>query len=563
MGARAAFATIARPDAPEAMTHLVRTLAAALVLFGGMSVAASAEAQWLVVRAGVGEPSDDERATAAALRDALRDDGVNLLEDASAATTFSATVSRERAVLEADRIAELVDAVRVLEEHVAMRRREAALEAAEHVRELSVGVAEALEEQREVAQRLFDACIAEAWLHVQLGEGESARSDLRRCRESYPDIAVDAHAMSSQVYDLVVEIDAELAARPAFQITVTGADAGCELSLDGRRRAVAPAAIEGVFSGEHRLEIECAGMRRTRIHSVLLGAADLTIDVDPAFDDALRTAGGVWLDYESAAHLGAHRATDARALGRALSASDVVLVAMGGSSVRLDRIDVASGEVTASVTLPLPLDGPGAATALREGHGAGRTDGTLPAAGHDDTGLVVGLTLLGVGVASIGAAWGTYAWRYDLGQSVYDVAPGTPAHADRLAARDAATPVPYTLGSIGALAATVSLPFWLPETNEFPWWSAIPAAAGAALLGVGIYQYTGDGRCVDLRNGCAQTYATTLSGTLWLESSIPLLAVPVVYLFRLLVGPSTPVTAASASIDVTSEHAVITVGGAY
>lgn len=545
-------------------------LAVAILAAGAALAARPVSAQWLVVRAGVGEPTAEETARAAAVRDALGRAGETTLADGVAATQASSLLSRERTVLEADRIAELVDAVRILEEHVAMRRREAALEAAGRVRELSVGVAEALEEQREVAQRLFDACVAEAWLHLQLGEGESARADLRRCRESYPDIAVDAHAMSSQVFDLIGEIDAELATRPAFQIRIEGVPAGCELSLDGRRRAVAPAAIEGVFSGEHRLEVECAGMRRTRIHSVLLGAADLSLSIDPAFDDALRTAGGVYFDYASVADVRARHRADARALASGLGASDVVVITAEGESTRLERIEVSSGRLTGTTTLAAaaaPEAVAAAVTELVEGRGAGGASDEaasgVAGAGVDGA-LVAGLTLAAVGVASIGAAWGTYSWRYDLGQRVYEVAAGTPEHAARLRTRDDATPVPYALGTIGALAATVSLPLWLPETSEFPWWSAIPGAAGAALVAVGIYQYTGDGRCVDLRNGCAQTYSTALSGTLWLESGVPLLAVPVVYAFRALVGTSGgAVTAPSASLDVTAERAVVTVGGAF
>lgn len=540
-------------------TWLAFLLCVLLTMVGAS--AGRASAQWLVVRSGVGEPTAAETEATALVRAALADRGATVVADATAATAASSALSRERTVLDADRIAELVDAVRILEEHVAMRRREAALEAAEHVRELSTGVAEALEEQREVAQRLFDACVAEAWLHVQLGEGEAARADLRRCRESYPDIAVDAHAMSSQVFDLIGEIDAELATRPAFQITVEGPRAGCELSLDGRRRAVAPAVIEGVFAGDHRLEVECAGMRRTRIHRVLLGAADLTVSIDPAFDDALRTSGGVYFDYASAADVSARRVADARALGAALEASDVVVLTAGGATLRLDRIDVQSGRVVGTASLVLPGTSEGAAsaaTALAEGRGAADPDDGHAGAGGAgvDAALVAGLVLMSVGVASVGAAWGTYSWRYDLGQRVYQVAPGSPEHRQRLADRDAATPVPYALGTIGALAATASLPLWLPETSEFPWWSLIPGAAGAALIGVGIYQYTGDGRCVSLADGCAQTYATALSGTLWLESGVPLLSVPIVYLFRALALPS-----ATASVDAGPDHAVVTVGG--
>lgn len=561
-------------DRPPTSRTSSRARRAASALFAAVVLAASpagASAQWLVVRAGVGEPSGDERALAAALRGALEDAGRAVLPDPTAAAQASTLLSRERTVVEADRIAELVDAVRVLEEHVAMRRREAALEAAERVRELSSGVAEALEEQREVAQRLFDACVAEAWLHIQLGEGESARTDLRRCREAYPDIAADPHAMSSRVFDLITEIDRELAARPAFQIRVEGPPAGCEISLDGRRRAVAPAPIEGVFSGEHRLEVECAGLRRTRIHSILLGAADLTVSIDPAFDDALRTAGGVWLDYASASGGAARRTADARVIGRALGASDVVLVTMGASSARLDRVEIESGRVSAATSLALPHDETSlarAAAALVAGEGAGddAPDAT-PTGGGPDGGLVAGLALAAVGLASVGAAWGTYAWRYDLGQRVYEVAPGSAEHARRLADRDAATPVPFALGTLGSLAAIVSLPLWLPETEEFPWWSALPAAAGAALVGVGIYQYTGDGRCVALTDGCAQTFSTTLSGTLWLASGLPLLAVPIVYAFRALVGHAPAgapaVTSASARIDASPHHVVIDVGGRF
>lgn len=253
---------------------------------------------------------------------------------------------------------------------------------------------------------------------------------LEECRELHPEVPINPTMVAPPVVELLRAIDAERARRPTVTITYTGVPDGCVLRLDGTDRAVAPDPIAGVESGTHRLELSCEGLRRTRVRRLVVGTEDVVLELEPRFDDVLRTEARVELDYQTAVDEHDFRLRDALTIAGIVNASVVVLVSDTVEGIRLDRIDTVDGSVTATVLAsPTALSGAGtlaAATALVEQRNADLTgevpavvtsaeeatdssDGvsTVPgAAGPDDSELLVGLGIClatsGVGLVLMG-----------------------------------------------------------------------------------------------------------------------------------------------------------------
>jgi len=548
-----------------------------------------AQERWAVVGAGTGAPGPAARSARAALAEALAGTGLAVATEAEVALRIDDVHSTEPGVIESDRIEELRAAVTSLEEHAALRQREAARTEVDRIRALSEGLSADLAEQNEVAEGLFAACIAEAWLHIQLREREEARQLLAQCRELHPDLTVNPLTVAPPVAEMLRSIDDELARRPTYALTCAGVPSGCELRLDGRRRAVAPAPIEGIVPGVHRVEFVCEGMPRRRVHRVVLGAEDRTLRFDPRFDAALVTRSGVEADVrlehptEDAARR--HRVEDALTVAGLLEVATIVLASEEPRGLRLDRLDVAARRVIASVIVdPGALGGSTllrAASALLDGESVDLSgaearaiapwpEGILEVAarggaptGGDDAGAVVaGALLAGVGALSYAAGWGAYARAYDLGLQTIAVAdPATsPTWRGWQAERSTLLGAVYGLGIAGAAVWTAALPLWLPEASgEVPWWSWV--TGGVGLLGVipAALALEGNGRPRALATPSTR-YDTGPTGALWLAGAAALLSVPLVHLVRLATGTR---SSTGASMDLGPEHAALRVEGTW
>lgn len=135
-----------------------------LVALGMLLLPISVEAQgsWVVVRSGVGPASTVENDIRNQLAVTLRGAGLSVLSDPEAAQRIEARHSSECPALDTGRVMELRDAVTALEEHAALRQREAARAVVARIRQLSEELGAEIGAEGEVAERLFAACVAEA-----------------------------------------------------------------------------------------------------------------------------------------------------------------------------------------------------------------------------------------------------------------------------------------------------------------------------------------------------------------------------------------------------------------
>jgi hypothetical protein len=148
---------------------------------------------------------------------------------------------------------------------------------------------------------------------------------------------------------------------------------------------------------------------------------------------------------------------------------------------------------------------------------------------------IAGWSLFGVGAASIGASVGLHVRRGNLGDEFRD-APSSLQAADEW--WDARVSV-WALAGFGGVAATAAMPMLLPDDDRTPWWGWALGAAGLGLTGYAIYEGA-------TMTGCPEPYITDATAVdacvtrgqeagrvaLALAGAVPLLTVPLVYVFR-------------------------------
>lgn len=503
-----------------------------------------------------------------ALASALGSSGYVVTSPAEAAELIEDRNSREEVLVGADEVGALVDAVHALEEMVALRQRDAAVEQARRVEELSHGTTDVLATQRELAETIFAGCAADAWLHIQLGEQAAARSRLRACRQLYPDVVVVRQMTAPPVYALVTEIDAELAARPTHALRIAGAPGGCAIEVNRRVLATTPEAVSGLPAGEYEVELRCPGTAHARVHSLTMPAEDRTITIDPAFDDALRTVGGT-LALRLAAAEGDTRAVEyALRIASAVQVSHALLVIPNGTGARLVLASVGRSETrradlgpTADVSATVARLLAGPATAHEEEvqgpEEGGAQGGPLdPGAGY--AGIVVG----SLGAAALIAGLGTsVGWDTDL----HTYSPMDPTLLLAIAYRARALDEQWAsiaLGAAGGALLSASVPLWLPPERDVPWWSWTLGAIGLAGLASSAAAFTTSFATLPYNSSechCLDVNYYTPYGAVVLGASAALVAIPLTHLLRLAVGPLAP----SAAVDIDGEHASLAVRGTW
>lgn len=528
--------------------------------------------------------------------------GERAIPSERAARLYEERASRAIPVeLPPDQIEELADAITELETAVALRRREAALAQAERIHRLSGDTIDSLLRERAIAGRLFEGCLAQAWLHLQLHEREAARAQLHHCRQIGPDVRVNPLGQHPSVVELLREVDTEIAAQPVFDLAleVVPAASGCAVFLNGRRAGALPGPVRAVPIGDHRIWLECPDGRASRVHRVIQGAEPRSLRIDLELDRVTRTEGGLEL-VGIEQDLRAARAY-ARELARTVGATHVVLLShVLGYEIRwrADRIAIGEEEPSVSILLPRTRDperGVRAAEALagrvvidaetgargwfegshfqRVGRGAGQS-------GAGETGVgESGAADSGAGERAGGwqDAW-TGAFLLAGGALVYGTAIGTYVHLETRIVRvpawnvtgyidaqrevTALKPLPITLAAAGSALAIASLPLWLPQQDGVPWWSWISGLVGlGAEIAAGVVWWLNQGCVLVVDGQCMIFHQTEAAGAMWASAGAPFLALPVVYAIREVTGQAHPPV--SAWLDVTPERFALQVGGVF
>jgi hypothetical protein len=215
-----------------------------------------------------------------------------------------------------------------------------------------------------------------------------------------------------------------------------------------------------------------------------------------------------------------------------------------------------ASEVTESAADPVNDAPPPSAPAVEVpvyATGRARTDSS------EDALRIAGYALAGAGLAANVVGWGLQLRLQSL-QSDYvqAVRARSPDRFEAFREVDSFDlPPKVTLGA-GVALWTASLPLWLPTHQGIPWWAWLSGGAGLITAGIGTKLTLDAGSCVvDDFGRCTDPALATGLGIQLLLQSVPLLAVPVVYGLRTLLGRRE-----SAQTDTRALHVQALQGGA-
>lgn len=329
-------------------------LTTALLLASVSALASSADAQdarWLLLPAGdTGEPPRGIEPHFETIAEELRERGVYVLAYDEARALFEARASADATAAsesDLDIVAREANAALV---HVATGRNEQARRSVSRVLERAERALESLNRETDSARYVLNACLYLVRAMLDSGNRDAALTRVLECRRLVPDIAPDPHDHPPAVLSLLREAETQLATEPTGTLRVTSRPSGCAVFVNGRRLGETPYTISDLPPGEYRVQAECGGDRRGRVHRIVLAAEATTVHVDSRLDGVLRSRPELALAYGAPDSAEQHRFYDAIAVGRPLDAAAVLLITKPGSDVlRLDAIDVQARRVLASV----------------------------------------------------------------------------------------------------------------------------------------------------------------------------------------------------------------------
>jgi hypothetical protein len=361
--------------------------------------------------------------------------------------------------------------------------------------------------------------------------------------------------------------------------------------------------------GKADLQVECTDGEAGRVHRVEFRSGRNLVTIDTRFERVIRTTGRLRLVYPDSDALAAQRVEDAVTVGRAVGVGDVVIASLAeGGRLLLERVDVERGRLRGRALLTLTgghgIDDAEAARASQELDAAPRPEPARPdtrnrpaaagsvadgvarerAAGPSESGTgrddeldpseergeqprgvggttLGGVVLGGVGAVGLGAGWVFYALARDRLAVLRDTNPLDVRLPMRQDAYDEARLFTYLTGGAGALALTVALPLLVPRDEGVPPWAWVAGGVGAVGLGLGVYFLATDGQ---YDPATMRVSATADLGAMFALTSTPLLGVPITYLVRTALGPSTSANVEPvATLDGRAQGLILRIGGVF
>ncbi|MEM7135812.1 MAG: PEGA domain-containing protein [Myxococcota bacterium] len=548
---------------------LLATLCWALPL---STTAAQTEGRWLIIPVNAPDDGGSEwvEQAVARTRAALVEEGADVWSTEAAAREFEATVSAPAATFDESELERWMSLSDAAVGSLAEGRYEKALEELDAAQAMSRNAIEEYNRDAERARRVFDTCLYMVRAVVATEGKSRARALARECRRLVPRAEPSPLMHPPAVTTLLAEID-DLRAKQSGELRVDSTPPGCAARLNGVLLGETPVSIDGVFPGEYLVQVECDRNERGRVHRVNLGAGRFEREVDLRFDEAIGSQPGLSLTY--ATHESeAERTSDARRIARALGATSVVLLSLPDTdTLELERIDVeapAKNPRTGLARIPFSERGRSqssfaeAARALvgercvdftsKEPVAFPCTGGSAPAAATTDARpagrrprgqLISGLTLVGVGVASLATGYALLNPRSNAAERWIDeVDAGGQDTSAQQKWFDLRSGILAT-ASIGGAALVAAMPLALPERGKTPWWAWMSGGLGVGLAAFSIaWGVTAEAKPVascsdpmlssdDVRS-CAkrgdQTGVAVLTGL----TAAPLITMPLVYLLR-------------------------------
>jgi hypothetical protein len=436
----------------------------------------------------------------------------------------------------------------------------------------------------QAAQDLASLCLSMVRAHQQRGDAGAARQQMLVCMRLVPDLAPDPQSHARTIVTLAQELRTELSDGSGGVLAIHASPADpehCAIRLNGRQVGESPVVRIAVPPGTYAVQMECDATRPGRRHSVTVSAdAPTRIVLRGRLAQVLESRPALALVYPDTHAADEHLAEDLTALGEFVTATRVMAVVDDGRTTSLRAFALREGataaELTGSAPVPEPIADETSRRAVQEVIAGRRIEVPDPAADDEaraveqpsrpvasDVGVtVLGGALLAAGIGGLGVSWYFWGELEATGRAIPSATSPLELGQRQRAYDEAQLPVIVT-GAASSVIATIGLPLLLPHEDGVPWWSWIVGAAGLGVGAFGVYEMTVDGVCYGntvLGSPCARRQQTAILGALILEHALPLIAVPLTYVFRAVAGPGSSVTAAVQADDTSAS---LSVSGAF
>ena len=463
------------------------------------------------------------------------------------------------------------------------------------------------------SRQVLDTCL---YLVRSLEETDQHARALEQgfsCRRLVPRGAATPTQHPPEVRAILDEVDRTLAAMPGARLRIVSEPSGCAVRLNGLEFGATPLLTEDLRPGEYRVQVECSGTRRGRVHRIDLGrnGAEMRIDslTETLFQSEPLRIMATTVDGSLVARV-AH-------LGGLAGAREVWLVDVteGATPIyTLHRIDVATSREVAIVrtqvtSLPLAL------ASLRQGRSHDWTtdqqietvgavtpppelvtaptvevaepqtqrrldarhvdesfemppgEGNATAVGADHTAeTVIGVIAIALGAGAYGSAWALWQDRATrLGSRLTVARPSDPDYLQRQEAWLNAQATIWGLSAGGAVLWTLAVPLTFGPDRDVPAWTWVLGVVGIAGVGAGIgVAIDASGRIcatsVETEQPCIDSAAQQDLGWLIAAQAAPFIAFPITHLIR---SASSPSTSLSLQLDVSPQQTGVTLRGQF
>ena len=468
------------------------------------------------------------------------------------------------------------------------------------------------------SRQVLDTCL---YLVRSLEETDQHARALEQgfaCRRLVPRGAATPTQHPPEVRAILDEVDRTLAAMPGARLRIVSEPSGCAVRLNGLEFGSTPLLTEDLRPGEYRVQVECSGTRRGRVHRIDLGRNGAEVHIDSLSETLFQSEPlrimATTVDGDLVARV-------AR-LGGLAGAREVWLVDATSDATpvfTLHRIDVATSRELAVVrtqatSLALSL------ASLRQGRSHDWTtdqhietvvavapptvdparptvvvpetpvtvvtepvvDATEPqpaqplavavdvnaSSGDHTAENIMGAIAIALGAGAYGGAWALWQDRTArLGSRLAVSRPTDPDYLSRQAPwLDAQGPV-WGLSAAGAVLWTVSVPLTFGPDHDVPAWSWVLGLAGVAGLGtgIGLAAEAGSRLCstnVEIDQPCVDAAAQQDLGWLIAAQAAPFIAFPITHLIR--GGSEQSVTHTySLQLNVSGTQTGVTLSGAF
>ncbi len=211
-----------------------------------------------------------------------------------------------------------------------------------------------------LAQRILDICAYAVNALHRTSHVKEAEEQAVQCRRLTP------HREAEEVYHppytrKYLQTAGSHTPSDNGSFTIHSEPQGCTAYANGQRLGPTPYTFHNASPGNYDIQVECgeANITASRIHSVLIGHAEDHIYVDPEFDNLMHTESRIAFRYQDHEQLRKRYVSDALFAGQVLGAAHLwSVVAEDFYTVRVDKIDMGTGRITATATYNAQQRGP-------------------------------------------------------------------------------------------------------------------------------------------------------------------------------------------------------------